>query len=106
MIVWGWAAKKIGTHDVKGVCPSCKNATLVLVGWQRTFDVFWIPTIPLKKTSHVHCITCNASYSPEGFSERIHFKTPWWAFSGLILLGTLFSLIFLNLIWKNVKYLI
>ena len=51
MIVWGWSTKEIGTKETNGTCPSCSSPNLVVVGLQRVFDIFWIPIIPLGKST-------------------------------------------------------
>lgn len=91
MIIWGWSTKEICTKEKSGKCPSCGLATLVIVGFQRVFDLFWIPVIPLKKSTCVRCQSCKNEYIHELSADEIAiqnsgFKTPWWSFSGLIII--------------------
>jgi hypothetical protein len=91
MIIWGWSTKEIGTKEASGNCASCSLPSLVIVGFQRVFDIFWIPVIPLGKSSCVSCQSCGATYVHEPSADETAiqnsgFKTPWWSFSGLIII--------------------
>ena len=91
MIIWGWSTKEIGTKEASGGCSYCGSPSLVIVGFQRVFDLFWIPIIPLGKSSCVRCQSCEATYvyepsADEAAIQNSGFKTPWWSFSGLIII--------------------
>jgi len=91
MFVWGWSTKEIGVKKILGNCPSCSLATLVIVGFQRVFDIFWIPVFPLGKSSCIRCQSCEKTYIYEPSADEMaiqnsSFKTPWWSFSGLFII--------------------
>ena len=94
-VFFGWSTKKIGTKQIDRACPACHSPSLSLVGMQRIFHIFWIPTLPLKKSTVAACASCAATYPLEtvGISKQeTYFKTPWWSFSGLGILMVLLAL--------------
>ncbi|WP_253308401.1 hypothetical protein [Rickettsia endosymbiont of Orchestes rusci] len=91
MIVWGWSTREIGTKKIDGACKICNANQLYLVGLQRTFNLFWIPVVPLNKITYVSCLSCGYEYHITADLRKIqrndlNFKTPWWFFSGLIII--------------------
>lgn len=91
MIIWGFSTKEIGTKRTQGNCPSCSLPSLVIVGSQCVFDLFWIPIIPLKKSTCIRCQSCETTYvhepsADEAAIQNSGFKTPWWSFSGLFII--------------------
>ncbi len=97
MIVWGFSTKEIGIKEAPGKCPSCGLQNLVIVGSQCVFDLFWIPIIPLKKSTYVRCQSCKTTYVHEPSADETAiqnsgFKTPWWSFSGLLIIIVLIIL--------------
>lgn len=91
MIIWGFSTKEIGIKRTQGNCPSCSLPNLVIVGSQCVFDLFWIPIIPLKKSTCIRCQSCETIYvhepsADEAAIQNSGFKTPWWSFSGLFII--------------------
>jgi hypothetical protein len=97
MIIWGLNTKNIGAIPLTGECTTCHQSALHLTAFQSMFHLFWIPTIPLKKSYQVFCAHCGTQYNPEIFANyqefmqnaSTKFKRPWWSFSGLGLVGLL-----------------
>lgn len=92
MIVYGTSTRKIGKSKVDAECHNCKSPDMFLVGLQRTFDLFWIPTIPLNKSTCIECNSCSSSYEVEAYinyipSENTVFKTPLRFFAGLVIIA-------------------
>ena len=110
MIIWGWSTKNIGVIPFAGECKTCHHHGLQLAAFQSMFDLFWIPTFPLKKTYCVLCDQCGTQYNPEIFanyqeimqSAGTKFKSPWWSFSGLGLIA-LFALWIAYLGYTDIK---
>jgi hypothetical protein len=51
MIIWGWKTKNISEDVTNLDCSHCGDQGLILVTFQRFFDLFFIPTIPLSKST-------------------------------------------------------
>lgn len=96
-IVYGWSNRFIESRDIYGSCIKCNSPSLILTGYQKTFNVFWIPVIPIGKSRYIFCSSCNTSFDPEDYTEGspdkdIRFKTPWWSFTGLIIAAIFFGM--------------
>ncbi len=110
MIIWGWSTKKIGSRKIEGSCMACQSNNLMLVGYIRVFDLFWIPVFPYKKFTYVECTACSATYSYEKYiallpTQNVRFKTPWWSFSGLVIISALLIWSHFHKLEENKKFL-
>lgn len=92
MIIWGWTEKLLGSTLTNLTCTNCGKSGLVSYAFQRFFTIFFIPTIPLGKRGALGCPSCGTAFLPENFNQTVTHKTPWWGFSGLVLLGSLIAL--------------
>lgn len=90
MIIWGWSTKSIGAYSTEIECTHCQQSNLALVAFQKFFDLFFIPTIPLSKEHSFVCTQCGTQYKPEGYNINTEsipkVKTPVWGFSGLFVI--------------------
>lgn len=98
MILFGWGYKKIGDILSNVNCPNC-NAQLVIIVLMNMFTLFWIPVFPIStKQYQLVCPSCGAAYPLDkaNIDESLlsQLKTPWWAFSLLILFAVLIVLVF------------
>src|SRR5438132_1656789 len=48
---WGLSVKVLGAKKIDIKCNTCGSPGLSLTCMQRVFNIYWIPTIPLKKTT-------------------------------------------------------
>ena len=87
MFIWGWSTKSIGNHLTNLQCSHCQQSDLALVAFQKFFDVFFLPTIPLVKEQVFMCPKCEAQFQVNSYDldpdSLPKVKTPWWGFSGL-----------------------
>jgi len=97
MLIWGWGSKSIGSVPTDIQCSHCGYPSLTLTAFQRFFDFFYIPTLPLKKEYILFCSNCGTQFLAENFNietDNIHkIKTPWWGFSGLAIISILAVLV-------------
>ena len=93
MLIWGWATKNISENVTNLDCSHCGDQGLILVAFQRFFDLFFIPTIPLDKTTVLICKNCSTEFKvdPEDVKEGNlpKVKTPIWGFAGLIVIAVI-----------------
>jgi hypothetical protein len=98
MFIWGWGSKSIGQYTTNIDCSHCANPGLILVAFQKFFDIFYIPTIPLKKYYSLACSNCETHFQAESFNIELDstfkVKTPWWGYSGLLVISILIVGIF------------
>ena len=80
------------------VCAHCGTTEHVLAVIQRYFALMFVPTIPLTKRAVVHCAHCKLVREERDFGVSAHaaydaaradLGTPWWMFSGLVLIAAL-----------------
>ncbi len=95
MIVWGVSLKNIGRKNIHGNCPLCNSRDLYLVVMQKVLHIFWIPTLPTRKSKFVQCNQCGSQLPAEPFlmsmpTNETGIKTPWWNFLGLFIIIGLF----------------
>jgi hypothetical protein len=90
MIIWGWSTKSIGAYATDIQCTHCQQSDLTLAAFQKFFNLFFIPTIPLSKEHSFVCTQCGTQFKPEGYNlnkkSLPKVKTPVWGFSGLIVI--------------------
>ena len=93
MIVWGWSTKLIG-QVMSGIqCSHCKYIGLTIAVFQIFFNLFFIPTIPLKKYYSFFCSNCGTEFQPNSSNIDLNskndfkVKTPWWGYSGLFVIS-------------------
>jgi hypothetical protein len=70
-----------------------------LVAFQKFFNIFFIPIIPLKKYYSLACSNCGTQFQAESFNIELdstfnNVKTPWWGYSGLFVISILIVGIF------------
>jgi len=104
MIIFGRRTILLLTQYILGTCHYCSNRdTLQMNIFQRYLHIFWIPVVPIGKTGVSQCAHCKQvltmSQMPDDLklsydNLKLEAKTPWWAFSGLFLIGVfvLFSI--------------
>lgn len=88
MFIWGWSTKSIGNYLTDLQCSHCQHPNLAVVTFQKFFDIFFIPTIPLAKENFFVCPKCETQFQVNGYNINSipKIKTPWWGFSGLFVL--------------------
>ena len=103
MIIYGSRGKHLISEEVGGVeCTHCKQqATHIISVFGRYAHIFWIPFFPLGKKGVSECNHCKRTLEPKEMSASLKLvyqkingvtKTPFWFWSGLILIGVLFIL--------------
>lgn len=101
MIIFGTRERKTGTAVVEGhSCTHCGTRESLFVQANTAyFHIFWIPVFPYSRKIYsvcTHCREClRLKAMPPDLSLRAAeagrgIKTPWYYFSGLILLGAFF----------------
>lgn len=104
---FGTRASKIKEHQLRNTsCPYCSTANSFTVStYSRYFHFFWIPIIPLFKSSIAECGHCKKSYATANFSpemnrsfeqekQRDPAKRPIWQGLGCMVLLAFFALVF------------
>lgn len=103
MIVWGSSSLNIKAKNLGAACRACESGSVSLSAVQQVFTLYWIPLIPLKKIKQVVCQSCSTTYPVELYAEYLgpretKFKTPWYSFSGLIIIALVFSMLYLSVL--------
>lgn len=99
MIVYGTGSKDLGTQKIQGAkCPNCESNEIYVNAVSRYADVFWIPIFPFSKKFFSVCQNCEQVLEkkemPQQLKDKVdmekhHFKTPFYLFSGLIIIALL-----------------
>lgn len=99
MIIYGTSSKDLGTRKLQGAkCPNCEATEIHAQAVSRYADVFWIPIFPYSKKLFTVCGNCQqvlekkqmpAQMKDKLEMEKHHFKTPFYLFSGLIIIALL-----------------
>ncbi len=102
MIIYGTSSKDLGTRKLQGVkCPNCEATEIHAQAVSRYADVFWIPIFPYSKKFFTVCGNCNQVLEKKQMSQQMkdklemeknHFKTPFYLFSGLIIIALLIGI--------------
>lgn len=97
MVIYGWSSKKLKQAPFSGKsCSNCENESTLIIVSASYAHVFWIPIFPFKKSLHIVCPNCkheekakDASEEVKGITKQLKasVKTPWYLFSGLILIA-------------------
>ena len=101
MIVWGSSSLNIKAKNLGAACKVCETSSVSLSAVQRVFTLYWIPVIPLNKVTQVICQSCSTAYPLDVYAEYLgsrekKFKTPWYSFSGLIIVMFLFIVAYIS----------
>ncbi len=104
---FGTRASKIKERQLRNIsCPYCNTANSFTVStYSRYFHFFWIPIVPLFKSSIAECGHCKKSYAVANFSpemkrsfeqenQRDPAKRPLWQGLGCMALLALFAVVF------------
>ncbi|WP_103071192.1 zinc-ribbon domain-containing protein [Aquimarina sediminis] len=99
MIIFGTSSSTIHPKQLReGDCPYCKTENNMWIqGYRKYVHVFWIPFFPIGKKVYSVCGHCKGAFERnemksqkliESFEEskNTYIKTPWYHFTGLILL--------------------
>lgn len=100
-MVYGTGSKNLGTQKLQGAkCPSCEATQINAQAVSSYVHVFWIPVFPYRKKMTAACQSClqvwEKKQMPPELKEKLaleksNFKTPFYLFSGVILLGLLIA---------------
>ncbi len=108
MLIGGRRKSRIHFEGISGNCPHCGNSKLSVQIFIKSGHVFWIPFIPLGKSTYLYCEHCKLVLEEDkipaefaGQAEQIAngTKTPKWTFAGL---GLFVFLIFFAIIAGSV----
>ncbi|QHI35922.1 hypothetical protein IMCC3317_12700 [Kordia antarctica] len=104
MIIYGTNSKNLGSRKLQGVkCPNCEATEIHAQAVSSYVTVFWIPIFPYRKKYSTVCKNCTQVLKkkemPQSLKDKLamekgHFKTPFYLFSGLIILALLITLAF------------
>lgn len=108
-IIYGWKQTPVGLHEFDLYeCPHCeKMNTTYAVIYSIYFHVFWIPFFPDHKLIITNCSECNFTRGAERFGPNLleqckgltsKYRHPWWTWSLLLLLLTVFLAIIIDAI--------
>jgi hypothetical protein len=99
MIIYGTSSKDLGTRKIQGAkCSNCEATEVYVNAISRYADVFWIPIFPYSKKYFSVCKNCEQVLEKKEMSQQLkdklemekhHFKTPFYLFSGLIIIALL-----------------
>ncbi|MBJ2174832.1 hypothetical protein JBL43_11330 [Aureibaculum sp. A20] len=101
MIFYGSKSKHLKTERVTGpTCQYCKNqAPINITIFGKYAHLYWIPFFPLGKTGVSECTHCKKTLAPKEMDTSLKrkydeinsfIKTPFWFWSGIILILFLF----------------
>ncbi len=104
---FGTRASKIKEHQLRNTtCSHCSTAnSFTVTTYSRYFHFFWIPIVPLFKSSVAVCGHCKKSYAKANFSQEMQrsfdqenqrdpMKRPLWQGFGCMLLLAFFAIVF------------
>lgn len=104
MIIYGTNSKNLGSRKLQGAkCPNCEAVEIHAQAVSSYATVFWIPVFPYRKKYSTVCKNCTQVLKkkemPQPLKDKLamekgHFKTPFYLFSGLIILALLIGLAF------------
>lgn len=93
MLIWGNTDKVIHTDTIDVSCAECGCSELLAFTMQKFFTLFYVPTIPLRKTLVYICPECSEPYDPKLINNssiaigKKSVRTPIWGFSGLAVIA-------------------
>lgn len=106
MIIFGTSSSIIHPKKLeKGDCPYCKTENNMWIqGYQKYVHIFWIPFFPVGKKVYMVCGHCKGAFEKREIQDpkliqsfldgkNNQTKTPWYHFTGLILLSILIVLV-------------
>ena len=95
MILWSTNETKLKSGKIgQDTCPICEDRTNFQYEISGTYlHIFWVPTIPLRKTKLLECDTCGEylflkefpKHFREKFKTEVSSRYPIWYYSGLVL---------------------
>jgi hypothetical protein len=88
MIIFGSGSKRVSGSEQRlpHYCPRCGQQALSQVDVQRYFHLFFIPTLPMARTSVTVCAHCRGQLQHPSAKSA-----PLWAFSGAMALVAVFA---------------
>lgn len=99
MIVYGTNAKDLGTRKLQGAkSPNCESSDIYATAVVKYVHIFWIPIFPYSKKYFTTCEgtgqVLEEKEMPQQLKDKLnlekhHFKTPFYLFSGLIIIALL-----------------
>ncbi len=99
MIVYGTNSKDLGTRKIQGAkCSNCETNEVYVNAISKYAHIFWIPIFPYSKKYFSVCKNCEQVLEkkemPQQLKDKLeiekhHFKTPFYLFSGLIIIALL-----------------
>ena len=100
MIIFGRGSTHLKSEHLKQIsCPHCQSQDTVDISVYGNYaHVFWIPTFPIGKQGVSQCQHCKQTLKekemPDQFKQAFKafkstLKTPFWHFSGLLLIAVL-----------------
>jgi hypothetical protein len=102
MLIYGWASKTLKTARFKGdKCSNCQSEERFIIVSASYAHIFWIPLFPYKKSLEIGCASCSQTYAAKNASDdlkgiakklKASVKTPWYLYSGLIIVALLIGL--------------
>lgn len=106
MIIFGLRATNIGSLKIENSeCQYCENkGTQNITDFGRYFHIFWIPVFPVGRKTYGECTHCKRTLKKSEFNPKLKkqysenksiIKRPVWHWSGLILIGLLFTISFI-----------
>ena len=108
MIIFGTKTKSLGTRPVALACDACGSGPQVLVGQQRYFHLYWLPTLPLGKSAVAICGHCKRATASGDLALRLEIdgyrrdlRTPWTMFLGLLLIAGLVAVFVARKNWQR-----
>ena len=106
MIISGIRKTHLATASIHNACFSCrKQFTTEMDLHQRYFHVFWIPTFPITKKAQTTCSHCKQVLEQKEFTEELNGEltslkagtsTPFWTWSGSLLLAFFIGMVYWN----------
>ena len=104
MIIYGTSSKDLGTRKIQSAkCPNCESNEIYVNAISKYADLFWIPVFPYSKKFFSVCQNCEQVLEkkemPQQLKDKVdmekhHFKTPFYLFSGLIIIALLIGYAF------------
>lgn len=104
MIIYGTSSKNLGSRKIQGAkCPNCEATEIHAQATSSYVTLFWIPIFPYRKKFNIECKSCmqvlEKKQMPQQLKDKLalekgHFKTPFYLFSGLIIVALLIGIAF------------
>ncbi|HEY1196170.1 zinc-ribbon domain-containing protein [Flavobacterium sp.] len=107
MIFYGTKPTNIKNDRILNInCPNCNsNTSMKYSVFESYAHVYWIPLFPVKRLTFLECDSCKKTFEDKELatidfqklsSINKKIKSPFWMFSGLMIIGFIMLMVYYN----------